>query len=224
MPAKAEEEAPPSRVDFVVNAIREGIRVGEYVPGQRLVESDLTQAFGISRGPLREAMRRLAGDGLVVIEPHKGVAVRKMSAEDLEELYDVRRAMESLAARLAAKHIDEGDNRARLKALVDAMRAHKKGSDVMAYTALNEEFHQLIVEMSGNRYLHNLVNQLRVPIFRYQFNRFLDNDAKKNSIDEHQAIAKAILERDGNKAEKAMRHHVNHSSQLTQAIARQGQQ
>jgi len=221
MPAKAEKEAPPSRVDFVVNAIREGIRTGEYVPGQRLVEADLTRAFGISRGPLREAMRRLAGDGLVVIEPHKGVAVRKMSAEDLEELYDVRSAMESLAARLAAKHIDEGDNRARLKTLVDAMREHKKGSDVMAYASLNEEFHRVIVEMSGNRYLRDLVNRLRVPIFRYQFNRFLDNDAKKNSIAEHQAIAKAIMEGDGKKAEKAMRRHVSRSSQLTQAIARQ---
>lgn len=203
-----------SLVEYVVDSIRDGIREGRYVPGQRLVESDLTKKFGISRGPLREAMSRLAGDDLVVIEPHRGVTVRKMTAQDLQELYDVRQSVESLAARLAATNIDDGDNRQRLTSMLKQMQACSKNSDVMAYAQLNDEFHKLIVDISGNRYLKKLISYLRVPIFRYQFHRFLDIKAKQASIAEHEAIGKAILEGDGNRAERAMCKHVKQSEKF----------
>jgi len=212
MAGKPKRAGSQSRVDFVVETIRNGIRNGDYVPGQRLIEADLTKEYGISRGPFREAMSRLAGDGLVVMEPHKGVAVRKMSRQDLQELYDVRTVVESLAARLAANNIDQGRHRAQLKELKDS-------SDVMGYTSLNDEFHELIVKMSGNRYLMELVNHLRVPIFRYQFHRFMDGSAKRDSIAEHEAIAAAILNGDAAAAERSMRRHIGHSGKLTRQLA-----
>jgi len=214
MAEELKKEDTQSLVEYVVNSIRDGIREGRYVPGQRLVESDLTRKFGISRGPLREAMSRLAGDDLVVIEPHRGVTVRKMTAQDLQELYDVRQSVESLAARLAATNIDIGDNRQRLTSMLKQMQAYRTNGDVMAYTSLNDEFHKLIVDMSGNRYLKKLISYLRVPIFRHQFHRFLDTKAKQVSIAEHQAIGKAILDGDAARAEKAMRKHVKQSEKF----------
>ncbi|MEQ9270068.1 MAG: GntR family transcriptional regulator [Haliea sp.] len=219
MTVKPKQTGTQSRVDFVVETIRNGIRNGDYVPGQRLIESDLTKEFGISRGPFREAMSRLAGDGLVVMEPHKGVAIRKMSRQNLQELYEVRTVVESLAARLAANKIDQDKHRKRLEKLMESMRALKDSSDVMGYTALNDEFHGLIVAMSGNRYLMELVNHLRVPIFRYQFHRFMDGSAKSQSIADHEAIAAAILKGDGPGAERAMRRHIVHSGKLTRQLA-----
>lgn len=208
-----------SLVDFVVDSIRDGIREGRYAPGQRLVESDLTQQFGISRGPLREAMGRLAGDDLVVIEPHRGVSVRKMTSQDLHELYDVRQTVESLAARLAAANINVGDNRKRMSKMLRQMQTYRNNSDVMAYTSFNDEFHKLIVEMSDNRYLKKLISHLRVPIFRYQFQQFLDTKAKQASIAEHLVVGKAILEGDGPRAEKAMRKHVKETSKFLLGLA-----
>lgn len=218
--SKTEKNKPASLVDQVVQAIREGIREGRFVPGQRLIEADLTEQLGVSRGPLREAMSRLAGDGLVVIEPHKGVAVRRFSWEELEELYDVRQAVEGLAARLAASRIDRDDNRARLQALMTEMLALGNSGDVMAYASCNDRFHKLILEISGNRYLSNLVDHLRVPIFRELSMRFMDAAARQDSIADHQAIAQAIFDGVGARAEKAMSRHVLHSKALMDTVTR----
>jgi DNA-binding GntR family transcriptional regulator len=208
-------------VDQVVQAIREGIQNGRFVPGQRLIESDLTEQFGISRGPLREAMSRLAGDSLVVIEPHKGVAVRRFTQEELEDLYDVRQAVESLAARLAAARIDRNDNRSRLQALVTEMQAFSNSGDVIAYASCNDRFHKLIVEISGNRYLTNLVEHLHVPIFRELSMRFMDAGARQESIADHHAIAQAIFDGAGARAESAMSEHVQRSKALMGPLAGQ---
>lgn len=217
--SKTEKSKSASLVDQVVQAIREGIQEGRFVPGQRLIESDLTEQFGISRGPLREAMSRLAGDGLVVIEPHKGVAVRRFTRGDMEELYDVRQAVESLAARLAASRIDRDNNRARLQALLTEMQAFSNSGEVMAYASCNDRFHKLIVEISGNRYLTNLIEHLHVPIFRELGMRFMDTRARQDSIADHQAIAQAIFDGDGARAGKAMSRHVLRSKALMGTLA-----
>lgn len=211
----------PSVVDQVVQAIREGIRDGHFVPGQRLIEADLTEQFGISRGPLREAMSRLASDALVVIEPHKGVAVRRFTQEELEELYDVRQAVESLAARLAATRIDRDDNQSRLQALMTEMQSLSSSGDVMAYSSCNDRFHKLIVEISGNRYLINLIDHLHVPIFRELSLRLMDATTRQESIADHQAISQAIFEGDSVRAEEAMSQHVLRSKTLMSTLARQ---
>jgi len=218
---KTDKDKPTSLVDQVVQAIREGIQEGRFVPGQRLIESDLTEQFGISRGPLREALSRLAGDSLVVVEPHKGVAVRRFTQEELEELYDVRQAVESLAARLAAARINHDDNRARLQDLMTEMQTFSSSGDVMAYASCNDRFHKLIVEISGNRYLSRLVEHLHVPIFRELSMRFMDAAARQQSIADHQAIAQAIFDGAGGPAEQAMSQHVQRSKALMGTLTRQ---
>ncbi|MFC5994483.1 GntR family transcriptional regulator [Pseudonocardia hispaniensis] len=200
-------------VDGVVQAITEGIRDGLYAPGQRLVESDLTREFGVSRGPLREAFGRLAADGLVVIKPYRGALVRRMSREDIVELFEVREALEGQAARLAAERIDTADHRSRLEGVIAEVHEHRGSSDVSRYMDVNERFHQVIVEIAGNTMLARLLGQLHVQAFRLLYRRLIDVAAKADSIDEHDAVAAAILASDPGNAEQAMREHVRSSAE-----------
>jgi DNA-binding GntR family transcriptional regulator len=219
MAEKSVREDGSTLVDVIVNAIRKGIKEGRFVPGQRLVEADLTQQFDVSRGPLREAMRRLSSEGLVMIEPHKGAIVRKLSREDVGEIFTVRELLEGLAARLAAENITKGDNRKRMTAILREMQKHYDDNDIPAYMASNEKFHDLIVEISGNDYLRTLVSQLRIPLYRYQFHRLMDATSKRHSMADHKAIAAAILDGNPAKAERSMRKHVSNGRSFVETMA-----
>jgi DNA-binding GntR family transcriptional regulator len=105
-------------VDRVVEGLRAGILGGRYVPGQHLIEADLTRDFNVSRGPLREAFRRLSAEGLLQIVPNRGALVRQLSYREIVEIFQIRSGLEPLAARLAALAIDQGDNRRRFKAAI----------------------------------------------------------------------------------------------------------
>lgn len=200
-------------VEKTAQAIRAGIREGVYVPGQRLIEADLTRALGVSRGPLREAMWRLAGEGLVRIEPNRGVVVRKLSRDDVRHIYDIREALEGLAARLAAENIDVGDNRARLRQEVKHQQRFRKGNDVSGYVRANEAFHDLIVRMSGNDNLLGLVGQLRMPLVWLQFKHLMSNMpiTLNTAAEQHVEVAAAVLEGKPAQAERAMRKHIRES-------------
>ncbi len=201
-------------VEYALDAIRNSIKEGRYAPGQRLIEADLTRDLNVSRGPLREAMRRLAGDGLVKIEPHRGVIVRRLSRADVEGIYQVRESLEGLAARLAAENVKNGASSKLIGDSIRNMRAIAKNKDVTAYMNSNEDLHKLVVEMSGNEWLMDLVNQLRLPVFRLQFNRLLDPSAKDESLSGHEKVAAAVLAGDGTKAERAMKAHVRNSGRV----------
>lgn len=205
---KQDRQDGPTLVDRVVDAISRGIKDGRFVPGQRLVEADLTRQLDVSRGPLREALRRLSSEGFITIEPHKGAIVRKMTRADVIHVFSVREVLEGFGARLAAENIGLGDNRRRLAAVLEEMQTHYDANDLVAYMESNEKFHDLIVELSGNHYLQGLVSQLRTPLYRYQFNNLMNVTSKRNSMAGHKVIADAILKGDGAAAEQAMKEHV----------------
>ena len=211
-----QKSASPTVVEYALDALREGIKVGRYTPGQRLIEADLTRELNVSRGPVREAMHRLAGEGLVVIEPHRGVVVRRLTREDVANLYEVREGIEGLAARLAAKHIDEGDNAKRLRAAIKQMRDVFESGDAAAYMESNESLHGLIFELSGNNALVKMVQQLRLPVFRLQFSRMMRSsaEAKNDSVEDHEKVVQAILAGNPKKAERAMKTHVRHAGRM----------
>lgn len=213
--AKPAKKAPKmTAVDKAVAAIRAGIRDGTYAPGQRLIEADVTEAVGISRGPLREAMWRLAGEGLVRIEPNRGVVVRKLTRDETRHLFQLREVLEGLAARLAAERVAVGDNRERFQKVAKAGDKCARGNDLTGYIEANEAFHAQIVAMSGNEMLSTLLNQLRVPLFRLQFKRLISSrEAMKDSSLQHDAVVEAILAGQAAQAERAMRRHINESGQ-----------
>lgn len=202
-----------------METLREGIKAGRYAPGQRLIEADLTRELKISRGPVREALHRLAGDGLVVIEPHRGVVVRRLTREDVTTLYQVREVIEGLAARLAAKRIKESDRTKRLRATRQRMRSAHRRNDIAGYMEVNEELHSMIVEFSGNQWLVNLIEQMNLHAFRLGFARLMVSlEDKAASEEEHEKVIQAILDGDEQKAERAMRAHVRHSAKMVQKL------
>lgn len=227
-PQAAEPGEPPAdggkprmtAVEQVVREIREAVRVGRLVPGQRLVEADLTQELGVSRGPLREALSRLAAEGLVEIEPYKGATVRRMTREDVIDLFRVREALEGQAARLAAEKIDDGENRKRMTEARHEIEIAGALEDPWQYMEENISFHDLIIELSGNQLLASLSEQLQTNAFRLRHHAWVRGASRDASVGGHKAVADAILAGEPDEAESAMRAHVGDA--LAELLARPG--
>jgi DNA-binding GntR family transcriptional regulator len=211
----APKEHRSTAVETVIAAITDGVKEGRYAPGQRLVEADLTADLGISRGPLREALGRLAAEGVLEIEPYRGAVVRRLGREDVQDLFQVRGVLEGEAARLAASRIEEGENRRLLEREITMIDGFRTRGDTLAYMDENERFHELIVELSGSRLLARLIPQLQVHAFRLLFRRMaLEDTAMENSIREHDDVTAAILAGNAKAAERAMREHVRRSGEM----------
>jgi DNA-binding GntR family transcriptional regulator len=203
-------ERTTSAIDQVIVAIKDTIREARYVPGQRLIEPELVREFGVSRGSVREALRRLAAEGLVEWERFRGVSIIRMSRRQVTDFLELREVLEGFgAASAAAKHDAEGKS-----ALMKLERMPNARSLVAAnYDAYNNEFHDLILRLSGNHELAGVLNQTRLPIFRLQFNKILlFPDQIRQSREDHTRIVQAILKRDPRAAETAMRDHIRHSA------------
>jgi DNA-binding GntR family transcriptional regulator len=208
-----------SVVDVVTDWILKGIHEGRYAPGQRLVEAEITQELGVSRGPLREAFRRLAADGILEIQAHRGAAVRRHSRTELAELFRVREVLEGLAARLAAERIDAPGVREKVLSMLKHI--HKAGPhfDVEDHMEDNEIFHRTIFELSGNRFLQRVMTPLQMPTYRAAFFRLLKSANQKRSLDQHIAIVEAIIAGKPDRAEAAMRKHVRETEALSRKLS-----
>ena len=200
----------PSAVDRVIVAIKDRIKEALYVPGQRLIEPDLMNELKVARGTVREALRRLAAEGFVEWKMFRGASIVRMSRRQVKDFLELRELIEGYAASCAAARIDaEG-----AKALTRLERCPGATSIIPAsYDAYNNEFHALILRLSGNREVPTLLDQTRLPIFRLQFNRILlfPNQIKQSRQD-HDRIVKAILNGNAKAAELAMRKHIQHSA------------
>lgn len=205
-------------VETMVAAIRDGILGGLYAPGQRLIEADLTRDFNVSRGPLREALGRLAADSLVEIEPYRGAIVARPSRQDVSDTLQLREVLEGLAARLAAERINLADNRKRAKAVQTAILRGNTGGEFTSYVEDNERFHRLIFELSGNHQIGRTVAQLQLPTLQAAFFRMLDQKRRADSLTQHAQILGAILDGDGPRAEKVMRAHVARTAELAKLL------
>lgn len=200
-------------VDFVIDSLRTGIQTGRLAPGQRLIVSDLTRTLSVSAGPVREAIRRLTGDGLVEIVPHRGAAVREISPNDVREIYQLRELIEGLAARLAAERSTAGPFQDRLRALMADMRRVAARESMDDFLENNQRFHELIHDASGSERVRASASQLMLPIYRFRLPyRMSIADLHKASAD-HELIASAILKGDPGTAEAAMREHVRTAGQ-----------
>ena len=198
-----------SAVDRVMEAIKAGIRHARYVPGQRLVEPDMMRDFEVSRGTVREALRRLAAEGFVSIELYRGASIRKMSRGEFVELNEIRALLEGYAASLAAQRMSKAER----KKLLELEQLWDRGTQNLTYAQYNEQFHALIVEASRHKQLPNFVQQAQLSIFRLQFHAILQTPvATRRSRLEHRRIVKAIFKGDAPGAESAMRQHIQNSA------------
>lgn len=210
-PTEKDDHPRETVVEHLIHAIREAIRHGRYVQGQRLVVADVGRTFGVSVGPVREAIRRLTGEGLLEFTPHRGAVVRVFNERDVREIFQVREALEGYAAKQAAEHIDRADYASRLRAC--QQRLHQTtGESVSVLSTARQEFHDLLYEIAGNAILQEAARRVTFPVFRLHFNELTGQARARQSLQEHDEIIDAVLSGDGVRAERSMRSHLRNGA------------
>ena len=184
--------------------ILDAIDAGAYPPGARLLETELADRFGVSRTPVREALRRLESQGVVTHEARKGAVVASLDYNQLGELYAVREVREGLAARLAARHA----SRAEVQLLRDMIDADRKETEPGKLAQANKRFHRQLHLASHNRVLSRTLDPVRRSLALLSGTTFSDKSRPKQSNDEHASIVDAIEARDEDEAEAAARAHI----------------
>lgn len=195
-------------VDTIFETISEHIFTGEITGGSKLNEQQLADQFGTSRGPIREAISRLAGSGLVERKPNAGVTVRVISKSEVIQFYEFRAAIEGVAASMAARRI----TREGMEQLQRALEAHERALvlEAPSYHVEDIKFHQIVCELSGNRFFSQFLDAdfyRLLMICRQQFQYTAVRGAE--ALDDHQRIFSAICDRDADLAEFLARRHVN---------------
>ena len=202
--------------DFAYSSIRQGLAAGRWSPGSHLRESELASELGISRTPVREALRKLASEQLVSFEPHLGVRVPGWSNNDIEEIFALRVELESYAAGQAARHATPAQV-AELRELAGMIEKAAFGGeepDYVGITELNNRFHSLIVASAGNQRLVGLVVQLvEIPLVVRTFARF-DRQELARSVSHHYDLVEAIDGRNADWAVAVMRAHIHAGRQV----------
>jgi DNA-binding GntR family transcriptional regulator len=197
-----------SLVDGLHQALRQGITDGKLVPGQRLREVAIARHFAVSPTPVREALRRLEQEGLVISHAHRGAAVATISADGLAHLYEIHEVLEAFAVRRAAERGDH--DLAPLWTLVDTIDERVGGPDQIEYNRLDIQFHRLLNGLSGNEELADLIEQThrRIQSARARFDIHLP-DRPRLSQAQHRALLDAVARGHAPEAETIAREHIH---------------
>lgn len=193
-----------SRAGHVLDTLRQSIRDGHYKPGQRMRETEVANELGVSRTPVREAFRQLQADGLLTMEPWRGVVVAEMDEQQIIELYAMRRVLEGAAAGLAARHAAESQ----IAALEDVLDASAAETDPDTLAALNRQFHQGIYTAAHNRYLLKALHALSDSMALLPSTTYALSDRPATALAEHREILDAVRKRDFEAAERTAREHI----------------
>lgn len=211
MTSSKHSTAPETVVEHVIRSIREAIQTGRLAQGERLVVADVARMFGVSVGPVREAIRRLTGEGLVVFTPHRGASVRAYTERDVRDVFQLREAIEGYAAKLAAENIHRGDYAERLRQC--QKRLHETiHASVEDLTEAREHFHTLLYEFGANAAIKETAQRLHLPMNRLLFNELTGRKRAEASLKEHDEVIEAILAGDALRAERAMRVHLHNGA------------
>lgn len=216
--AKAEKRTDLSHGQDAYQRLITDIRIGTLRPGDRLLEAELALRLGISRTPVREAIRLLEADGLVSHTPRTGATIRSLDYSEVTELYEMRTVLEATAARLAARTASEVEL-LELEALNAEMAAAR--SDVAALYELNHQFHRVLLDAARNRYLSHSVAALQKTLLILGPSTMQDTGRADEAIAEHGKLIAAMRARDEAGAEAAMRLHMQgaHRTRLRQLRA-----
>jgi len=187
--------------------IRDRIRNGRLVPGQRLVEADLVRSSGASRSKVREALRRLESEGLLEIEEFRGASVKRLGQDQVRQIYCARMALEGLAAGECARRAD-APFRQRLHDIQQELDAGESAGNHDQFARLNDAWHRMIIAGSGNEYVAQFLARLTVPIYRLLFGSFYSPQRIALANADHRLITRAIVQGHAEEAEQAMRAHI----------------
>lgn len=203
----------------VVARLRERILSNELAPGTRLNQAEIAEELGVSRIPVRDALYQLAGEGLVHLNGRAGATVTELSVADLQELYELRQAIEPLASRLAVPNV----GRMHLLRMTEWARAMEQAADPQQWLRANHAFHALIYEQSGRRRMIELIDTLRKHVDRFVQLHLILPENRERLLDEHRAILDAASRRDPVAVEELTRAHLvtSHERILAQLLERQ---
>lgn len=205
--------------DVVFNTLRKAILKGELKPGERLMEIALAQRLGVSRTPVREAMRKLELEGLVVMIPRRGAQVANITEKDLNDVLEVRIALENLSIQKACSCMTE-EELEKLKEAALKFESMTENGNLVRLAEADVEFHEVIYQSSDNRRLNQVLNNLREQIYRYRVEYLKDEATRKTLVKEHEEIYEAIRARDVKKAQEiAYRHIENQREAIMRSIS-----
>lgn len=194
--------------DVVFKTLRQGILTGELKPGERLMEIHLANRLGVSRTPIREAIRKLELEGLVTMVPRRGAEVAQISEKNLKDVLEVRRALDVLAVELACDRITK-EELEKLKEAKEEFVRLTQTKDTSLISKSDEAFHDIITRSTRNDRLIQLVSNLSEQMYRYRFEYIKDSNYHSRLIKEHEDIFRAIFEHDKEAAAKAATLHID---------------
>ncbi|MBO5452189.1 MAG: GntR family transcriptional regulator [Lachnospiraceae bacterium] len=198
--------------DVVFNTLRQAILTGELKPGERLMEIHLADRLGVSRTPIREAIRKLELEGLVVMIPRKGAQVARITEKNLKDVLEVRRALDMLAVRLACSRMDD-EYKKQLREACDEFARVVKNNNTKDITEADVRFHDIINKATGNDRLIQLVNNLAEQMYRYRLEYIKDAAYHNRLVAEHEEIYSAIMDGDEERAAKAVVLHIDNQEE-----------
>lgn len=193
--------------EAVCETLRDAIRKGILEPGERLMEVQLADELGISRTPVREAIRKLEQEGYVIMMPRRGTYVSDISTGDVKEIFEIRSALESLATGLAARRI-EPDDLETLQNLLLEIEGYIAKNDIEKIVETDIKFHGLIYQVSGNERLVNIINNLKEQTARFRTLSMSYPGRLQETLEEHSEMVEAIANGDVSAARDAAEHHM----------------
>ena len=194
--------------DVVFNTLRQAILRGELKPGERLMEIQLANKLGVSRTPIREAIRKLELEGLVLMIPRKGAEVAEITEKSLRDVLEVRRALEELSVQLACEKITKEEIR-ELDRVAKEFQQVVKSSDITEIAEVDVRFHDIIYTATDNQKLIQLLNNLREQMYRYRVEYLKRDGVFPQLIAEHEAIIRHIENNEKEKATEVMCRHID---------------
>jgi len=214
--SKTDTETLPRVVlsDHIKDIIVNEILKGELKPGERVVENSLARRLGVSQAPVRDAIRDLVFMGFLQSEAYKGTTVRNFSQEDLNEVYLVRAALESLAARLAASRMTEADVKT-LRKILDKMINEARKHNLQKTTRLNNEFHETILQISGNKLLYNRWKSMEFGYWTLVTAHMSGQDLEVLAL-RHEELLESLSSKNPRKAKQAMQRHLEDLGKFVQ--------
>lgn len=206
--------------DVVFHTLREAILKGELKPGERLMELQLAAKLGVSRTPIREAIRMLEQEGLAVTIPRKGAEVAKMTEKDMEDVLEVRDALDELAARIACEQISE-EQLQELSVTMHEFEESTKTRNIKKIAEADVMFHDIIYQSTGNPKLVNMLSNLREQMYRYRVEYLKDENNYPTLMKEHKKIVDGLTKKNKEQVTEAMHQHVRNQAVAVKAMIRE---
>lgn len=201
------ESAGEGATDKVSRVISDGIRAGVFVPGQHLLEPELTRRIGISRGSLREALKHLAAAGLITLNRYRGAYISALDKKSVLDLLDTLEPLARLAARLAARNCDSPEKKQLMRAAASSIEAAGRDGNNLRYLEQRRNFYNTMVALGGNKELARVMPLSRTDLFRAQIERIQSEQQRLRHVSGYGRIAKAIVDGDARLADLAVKTH-----------------